>query len=133
MANRMWTEFQYSLEKRVVNLFASVAVGATGAPTLNAASSKGIKSVVRNSAGNYTINLSDTYQRLLFMDSAVVLGSGAPSSGTTLQMIIRADNSNNQTTPNVQVEFLNSSGTAVDLASGATLLLAPQLSNSTAI
>lgn len=129
MANRQFQQFQYTIEKGVVTLFANIAIGATGAPTLNVVKSKGIASVVRNSAGKYTINFQDGYQYLMFMDSCIVLASGAPSSSTSLQMVVRADNSS-AASPNLVVEFLNSSGVAADLASGSILLLSPQLKNS---
>ena len=130
MANRQFQQFQYSLEKAVVTLFANVTIGAAGAPTIVAKQNKGIASVVRNSAGNYTVNLQDRYQYLLFMDSCINLNSGAPSAGTNVTMLVRADNSASAT-PNIQVEFVNAAGTAVDLAAGCTLLLSPQLKNST--
>lgn len=130
MANRQFQQFQYSLEKAVVTLFANISIGAAGAPTMTAGKNKGIASVVRNSAGNYTVNLQDKYQYLLFMDSAINLNSGAPSAGTNVTMLVRADNTA-AASPNIQVEFVNAAGTAVDLASGCTLLLSPQLKNST--
>lgn len=133
MANRYFTQFQYSLEKKLVTLFCNVSIGATGAPTLNTAKSKGIKSVVRNSTGNYTVTFQDTYQMLLFMDHIILAASGAPSAGTNVNMIVRADNSSSLTAPSVQIEFVNSAGAAVELANGATLLLSPQLRDSTAI
>jgi hypothetical protein len=47
MANRRFEQFQLSLEKAVVTLYGKVAIGSTGAPTISAANSKGILSIVR--------------------------------------------------------------------------------------
>ena len=83
MAARMFQQFQGTLEKGVVSLFANIPIGGTGAVgTLVASKNQGIKSVVRNSAGNYTISFGDSiqgsldkYVRLLSLNSSVVLGS----------------------------------------------------------
>jgi hypothetical protein len=131
MANRRFEQFQLSLEKKVVTLWSNISVGAAGAPTAPVAKNKGIKSIVRNSAGNYTINLQDSYQYLMFMDSCIVLGAGGPSAGTNVQIVVRADNSASLAAPAVQVEVLNAAGTAVDLASGSSLLIMLELKNST--
>ena len=130
MANLKLRRDRGTLEIGIVELYSQVAVGAAGAPTMNIPRSKGIKSVVRNSAGNYTINLSDIYQYLMFLDYMIVLGAGGPSAGTNLNCVVRADNSNSSATPAVQVEFLNSAGAAVDLASGCTVLFDLQFKNS---
>ena len=129
MATKGYKRDRGTLEQGIVELFASVAIGAAGAPTINVKKSKGISSIVRNSAGNYTISLQDIYQYLLFLDTMVVLGAGAPSAGTNLNCVVRADNSISST-PNVQVEFLNSAGAAVDLTNGVTVTFDIQFKNS---
>lgn len=125
MANRRFEQFQLGLEKAVVTLYAQVAVGASGAPTLQAAKSKGIKSVTRASAGNYVIVLQDRYQSLLFADFRVLIATG----GVGLAGLVRADNSLG-TTPSITVEFVDGTGTPTDIASGATLLAQIVLKNS---
>lgn len=129
MANRRWEQFQLSLEKAVVNLYGSVAIGATGAPTLSATKSKGIASIARNSAGKYTITLSDVYQRLMAFDYCLVAAAGAPASSSNVGPIIRADNSNSAT-PTIVIEFLDGTGAAIEVASGVTLLFNFALKNS---
>lgn len=62
MANRNFNRFQ-ALEKEVKSLYAEISIGASGAPTLVAG--LGIASVVRDSAGVYTITLQDKYNRLM--------------------------------------------------------------------
>ena len=69
MSNRYYkSQFRYSFEVKAVDLFASVSFGATGAPTLDAKNSVGVKSVARNSAGDYTFILQDAYKKLRGVD-----------------------------------------------------------------
>ncbi len=124
-------QFQYSMEKGVVTHWANIAVGATGAPTLpSAKENQGITSVTRVSAGRYQVNLGPAYQRLMSAQSAILLATGAPSTTTNTQMMVRADNSATSS-PNVVVEFINSAGTAVDLVSGSVILLEMKFKRST--
>lgn len=95
MASRLLKQFQYSLEDRVVNLFANIPIGATGAVgTLDPAKNQGILSVTRNSTGKYTIVLGasslskiDYYKRLLDVN-VTVLQTGVP---TTLAVSVDTD------------------------------------------
>lgn len=112
----------YAVEKNMMKLFANIAIGATGAPTITAKKNKGILSIARNSAGNYTIKFDQGYQYLMFLDFVINLNSGAPSAGTNVQAMVRTDNSNGST-PSITIEFVNSAGTAVELANGCTVLL----------
>lgn len=93
MANRTFNTQQMSLAKKVVHLFPVVSVGAAGAVTLKkrnfsavgaattpssslgtapttgvgyaCGDGAGVKSITRNSAGDWTLTLSDSYQYLL--------------------------------------------------------------------
>lgn len=99
--NRSFVPRKGSLEKGVSDLFARVTFGATGAPTLDVPKSKGIASIVRNSAGLYTITLSGPFQRLLAMSATFVLSSGIPASPV---YHVVADNSASAT-PTLQIQF----------------------------
>jgi hypothetical protein len=135
MANRRFEQYALSLEKKVVSLFMNVSIGATGAPTLvsgtlGASFNKGIWSIVRNSAGNYTIKLGvaalttvDTYQRLLMISRMNVSAAASTAPG----LFVVTDNSANGL---ITVQFTNSTGTATDPASGEVILLTLMLSNS---
>ena len=68
MASSVFYPSHKSKETSVVELFCRVDVGSTGAPTLDADDSKGIASVVRNDTGDYTITLSERYNKLLMVD-----------------------------------------------------------------
>lgn len=64
MANRNFHRLQ-SLTREVKLLHAKVAIGASGAPTLDSEISVGIESVVRESAGVYIVTLQDSYRKLV--------------------------------------------------------------------
>lgn len=118
MSNRLYTQFRYSLEKKVVDLFADVTFGATGAPTLVSTKSKGIKSITRSSAGKYVITLSDAYVGLLLVKH-IFINSTAPASPSSYVVSHTVGSANPAT---VTVQF-NAAGTATDPASGEEVLL----------
>lgn len=132
MANRNMGNRIYSFERdrKIVN--AKVAIGATGAPTLDTANSKGVLSVVRNSAGDYTItfgasvnglNQLDVYYKFLQMSIVVQNSTGVPittgygikavtlTSGT-IEFVMQAPTAAGNTAP-----------TPTDPANGDTLYL----------
>jgi hypothetical protein len=128
MANRLYNQFGLALEKSVVCLYGQFTVAAAGAPTLVAAKSKGIASVVRNSAGNYTITLQDTYIDLLMLDVIIqnATAPAAPSFRIVSQTVSAA------ATKAIVIQFATSAGTATDPGSGERILFAIDLKNSTA-
>lgn len=127
MANRFFNQFRLSLEKQVVDLFGRVTFGSTGAPTLDAVNSKGIKSIVRNSAGNYTVTLSDSYVRLL-LAKHIFISASAPASPS---LYIASETVKTPSGPAIVLQF-NAAGTATDPASGEEVRLQFVLKNSTA-
>lgn len=64
MANVMFWDTQ-SRQRELKMVHLKVAIGATGAPTLNAAASLGVASIARTSAGLYRITLTDKYNSLV--------------------------------------------------------------------
>lgn len=62
------------------------SVGATGAPTLVAANSKGITSITRNSTGRYTVKLDKTYNRLCFFAAQCIAATGVPAAPHVFQV-----------------------------------------------
>lgn len=106
-----------------------MAIAAAGAPTLSANDSLGIASVVRNSTGRYTITLQDKYMALLQVTESRELASGAPSAVGGFAIRSSAVDA---ATPTVVIEFVDSSGVAVELASGTTLRIEFVLKNSSA-
>lgn len=125
MANRNFNRYQ-ALTKEVKALFAQVAIGASGAPTLSAAKSLGVASIDRNSAGNYTITLSDKYMDLLQLGISRELASGTPDA--LGGFVIRSQDVDAAKT--IVVEFVDAAGAAIDPANGTTLRLKIDLKNS---
>lgn len=126
MANRMFSRDAATLEKGVVTLFAEVSIGAAGAPTLNPGRSKGIKSIVHNGGGSYTVTLQDRYQRVLGVQCSFISeDSATPAIAPNVTIALRAPDS---------LTVLCSSGTTLtDPGEGETMLLRIDLSNSTAL
>lgn len=130
MANRYFGEMKrLSFEKKVVDLFFKFAVGATGSPTLDVVNSKGIKSVVRNSAGKYTITLQDAYQKLLFCQPMVLLASGLPA---VREVALASQAVSNAAAPTLVMQF-SAAGVAAEVDNGAVVCGHITLGDSTAI
>lgn len=130
MANRMFSQLQLSLEKAVVKLWAKVAIGATGAPTLSAANSKGISSITRAAAGNYTITLQDKYVKLLGFQCTFMDAAGLPDAP---MVALDTDTDVTATSPIIHFYTASSAGVAADPANGETMYIEITLSNSGAL
>lgn len=126
MANRMFNQFQGTLEKGVVNLYAEVSFGAAGAPTL--VRGKGIASVAKSATGTFVVTLQDSYILTLGLGSAWK-GTVSPAGN---EVVLNSDDVANGT-PAVTLKVYTAAGAAVDPASGESVLLALTLSNSTAL
>lgn len=143
MASREFIQYSYQLERGVVKLYAKIAIGASGAPTLTTTStasgnpSKGILSVSRTAAGKYRITLGksdvtgnsyDRYQRILN-----VTGSIVNSTVSVVNSIQILDDQSAAATPYIDVATLGISAgsiAAVDPNNGDSLLLEITLKNS---
>lgn len=130
MANRSFTQFTQTLEKAPVDLFIRAAIGSTGAPTLNVAQSKGIKSLARTGTGAYLITLQDNYVRLLSIRQSIANATGI-SAAPDMGIISGSSNVSSSTAPVIAVQF-SAAGSATELASGDSLSIVISLSNSTA-
>lgn len=127
MADRLLNQFGATFEKAVVTIFGDVTIGATGAPTLVAGKSKGIKSIVRNSAGDYTVQFADKWNKFLGFWVGMIKAT-APSSPT---MSVKAINM--QAAGGATVEFVLFTGAvATDPASGEELYIEASFGNSSA-
>jgi hypothetical protein len=127
MANRRFrSQFRFGMEAMVVELFANVSIGASGAPTLNQSASKGVASVVRDSAGQYTVTLQDKYNSLLHLEVAQQTGTSAAAAPN---VVIEANTVSSDKKFTIQMRASDNS-TATDPANGSSLLLKITLSNS---
>ena len=133
MADRSFLPPAGALEANVVSLYANVSIGATGAPTLNTnPGSKGIASIVRNSAGKYTITLTDSYAKLLWATAGIL--DATNSDPTTVGVLCKvASETVSTSTPTVVIQFFDAATpfTAADPRNGAVVLFKAELRNST--
>jgi hypothetical protein len=153
MANRTFNQFQGTLQKGVVTLYAKLTVASgiitvetsevinasTSPVTINPSNGlvgEAVSPVLISSVDTYTFKLQDPYVRLLSVRSTVVTPNG---QYFVLEPIVFADNVNNNTIPSLTLAFL-----CADLAPGGavpsieqpadgTILLALDLANSTAL
>lgn len=123
MANRNFNRRQ-ALEKEIKDIYLKVAIGSSGAPTVANGNGIGIASIVRNSAGNYSITLEDAYVSLKSF-SAIHLASSAQD--LTYQII-----SETVATTKIINFVCLTAGTPTDIASGSTLLVNIELKNTSA-
>jgi hypothetical protein len=121
MASRNFNRFQ-ALEKEVKSLYAEVSIAGSGAPTIVKA--LGVTSVVRNSAGNYTVTLNDQYVRLMHV-SVIQLGA---SQDLTFQLASQAVNSSSKDF----VVLCKAANVATDPTNGTSLYIKIDCKNSTA-
>ena len=124
---RYRSQFQYSFAGQPVNIFAQVSIGASGAPTLVSNTGMGISSIVRNSAGKYTITFTNTFATLLDFNVGFISGASAPAAPgvniVTNGVTVAA-------APIIAFQCRNSSGVATDPASGEVLLIQTQMDRS---
>lgn len=125
MANRQFTsQFAYSFIVQRVDILMQVSIGGTGAPTLVSNACKGVASISRNSAGDYSITLQDKYQKVLAMQCSTTNSTGisaAPDVGIKSDAV--------SSTKIVRI-VCSAAGVATDPASGDVLNIHMVLSNS---
>lgn len=122
--NRRLNQFRYSFEQDVVEYFAKITIGGTGAPTLTIG--KGIASVSRTSAGLYAITLQDKSAKLLDVSQSIISGSSAPAAPC---FNIVSETVATTKIVTVQYRAIDNS-TATDPASGEVLLIKIAVRNS---
>ena len=123
MANRYTRQFTAANIPGVNHIFAQVAIGAAGAPTIQTGGSY-ITAMVRNSAGDYTLTLADSWYSLL--NVCAVFDSGASAPASPLVNV----RTNAVGTKSLRLTFRTGAGTATDPASGEVMYLDLMLKNS---
>jgi hypothetical protein len=115
----------------VKDLYLEFAVGATGAVGAYARRqgfTQTPSSAVRNSAGNYTLNLDQRWQALVDFNGKVV-GAVAVGDGSEMTVVSR---NLNVAQPNVVVQFRRTdTGAAADPPNPSSVLIHLQLKDST--
>jgi len=124
--NRLYNQFFLSLERGKAVLFGKVAIGATGAPTLNAVKSKGIASISRTGVGAYTVTLNDIYVDMYKCGVSFLF---ATSPGVANVYVV---SHNVGAAKTILIQCQDFAGAAVDPASGAEMQMEIMLKTSTA-
>lgn len=122
MASRNFSRMQ-ALEKEVKVIYVRAAIGATGAPTLDATNSKGVASIARTAAGDYTITLEDKYQALMHASAQLVVSADE-------DLTIHVDSEDVDGAKTVKLTCLAAT-TATDPSDGSTLLVRIEVKNTT--
>ena len=127
MADRMFYPAEGSLEVRVVSIFGSITFGTTGA--VDAFDGVGVASVARNSTGNYTITLDDSYNKFLHWSGTLL--DTADSDPASVGTSPRVD-SESITSNSFDIQFYDfTDGSAADPADGAKITWRGDFRNST--
>lgn len=132
MASRDLKPSQGNLEMNVVELNAVFNVGASGAVVANSLKGGGFSSVVKEAtAGQYTITLSDRWNRLLSADAQVVLATIAACLPKA--QILMAPSTYQTTFKNngtIVIQFVDAAGVAANPDSGAQVMIDLRVRNS---
>jgi hypothetical protein len=127
MASRNFNRYQ-ALEKEVKTLYAEVAIGASGAPTLT--SGLGITSIARTGTGAYTVTLADRYVRLMHVN---IIQVDADAEDLTFQVTSSSVNSTTKAVSFVCKAYDgDGAAAAADPSDGSSLLIKVELKNTTA-
>lgn len=127
MANRDFKNFQ-AAEREVKRLYMKATIGGTGAPTLVAADSLGIKTIVRNGTGDYTITLgtpsgdTDKYNKLLWADGKLL-----DVDGEDIRVQVDTDTISSAGTMKI---LTIAAASATDPSNGSTLMMVFDVKNS---
>jgi hypothetical protein len=133
MANRLYKQFQGTLEAGIVKLYGSVTTSTSG--TIASSTGKGLTITKTGSeTGRYTVTLADKYTRLLAV-SVMVEGAAdaAYTSSKGLQAFIRGVDVS-AATPVFYIQFCGEDGSPADaeLEDAAKFYLEVTLKNSSA-
>jgi hypothetical protein len=127
MANRDFKGFQ-AAEREVKRLYLKATIGVSGAATLVAADSLGIKAIVLNTAGDYTVTFgtpsgdTEKYNKLLWMD-----GKFLDPAGEDIRVQIDTDTVSSAGTLTF---YTVTAATPTNPTNGATLLMVFDVKNS---
>ena len=127
MASRLFQQFQGSLEKGVVKLYATVVSSTSG--TIASQSAKGL--VVAKTAaktGRYTITLADRYISLL--NVTVTLQGAADAAYTTARGIEPFIRTVSMTDRQIIVQFVSTAGADAEIEDAARFYVEITLKNS---
>lgn len=146
MSQRLWTQFEYGLERKACHVYATVdfndasapivkkfsvsAAGGAGSYATTTAAFKGFTGITRTAQGKYTLTFEDRYVRLLRVECTFVAIDGV-TSPKALNFFVMSDTLT--TTKTIVLGFTNTanSATLVDLGANDRLQFEFVLSDST--
>jgi hypothetical protein len=127
MANRDFKNFQAG-EREVKRLYLKATIGGTGAPTLVAADSLGIKTIERNTNGDYTVTFgtpggdTEKYNKLLWADGKLL-----DVAGEDIRVQLDTDTVSSAGTLTF---YTVTAASATDPSNGSTLMMVFDVKNS---
>jgi hypothetical protein len=119
-------QFQNSFVPNLTCLYLKAAIGATGAPTINALESMGIDSISRVDEGKYLVTLNKKYKSLRQVKSCFVASGGAAAP----DLSVDTDAVSSAGTLTILTQ---SGGVDTDPANGETMLLEIMLKDSSVV
>lgn len=120
--SRSYSRNHMSLERDVVDLYATVTIGASGA--VASSQGGGLVSVAKNAtAGNYTVTMDKGYNRLLHVNATVVDASVSPVAAVQVLQSPAAAQAAVIASGALVFQCLGYDGLAVNPASGSQLML----------
>ena len=129
MANRLYQQFQYTAERAPVTLYATLAVGASGA--VSAVKGYGILSITKETtAGQYTVVLSDKFTRALSVQAQVVHSAISAAKSVQVLETPAALQGHIVAGTGLVIQLINTSGAAVNAESGAQVFIQVVVVNS---
>ena len=128
MANSRFYQFLYSKQAMLTLIEGKIVIGASGAVSSFVGS--GVASVTQTATGQYSIQLSESYN--LFLQAELSKQSPAPGTPTGVSVEIASDPNPGitSTTPVVAIQCFNSSGSLASPASGSAIGFTLLLRNS---
>lgn len=114
-------QFRYSMERDICDVYLKASVGAAGALTVLNSVQKGITSITRNSAGNYTI-LFKSASNLLLECTQTQLLAGATALSAPIMKVV-SEQVANSTSSSMIIQFYSDAGAVADINNGAQLML----------
>lgn len=121
-ANRGFSRDMMALEKDVVNLYATITIGSSGA--VSSSQGGGLVSVTKEStAGQYTVVMDKGYSRLLHISASLVGSSAAGVANVQVLLSPSALQTAVNGTGAIVIQCYDYAGSAVNAASGSQIML----------
>ena len=130
MANRQFQQFQGTLEKGVVKLFATIVTSTSGAISSTTATGLTVAKVAAE-AGRYRVTLDDKYTRLLAAQAIVTGAADAAYTTAKGAYAIVRNVAVSSATPVLDIQFVRTDTAAdAEVEDGATIYVELTLKNS---